>query len=244
MRPELTQYELVESYVSGSMTQSEAQDFEAQIAASPELRSMVEFQPLFTQANKRSALRAEIAAIIPTPPRKPWKGKWTIGGVFLALVTAASFFLFGNMAEKKENFEKTEQKLPVQEIQPIAVVEDTTKELAIAQPAYLPDTKCIVEPDLTLPSPPMPKVELLSTWIPLDVQHTPVQVADGAAILGDDGTLVIIPTDAFIDKNGNPVKGEIDFQLVEALKWEDMIAYNLTTERNGLALETGGMIRA
>ena len=41
MRPELRQYELVESYISGSMTQAEAQAFEVQIAVSSELQNMV-----------------------------------------------------------------------------------------------------------------------------------------------------------------------------------------------------------
>ncbi|MFT6502650.1 MAG: hypothetical protein ACJASQ_002777 [Crocinitomicaceae bacterium] len=242
MRPELTQYELVESYISGSMTQAEAKAFEVQIAISPELQSMVEFQPLFAQASKRSALRAEIAAIIPPPPRKPWKGKWTIGGIFLVLITTASFFLMNSFADKPVTT-ADETKLPTEQI---VVVPDTVKEIAVVEPAYLADTECEVKHPVATKVQPKEeeKEEVLSTWIPLDIQHTPVKVRKGATVLGDDGTLVIIPSDAFIDKNGKPVHGEVDFQLVEALKWEDMIAYNLTTVSGKKALETGGMLRA
>jgi hypothetical protein len=242
MRPELTQYELVESYISGSMTQEEAKAFEVQIALSPELQSMVEFQPLFAQASKRSALRAEIAAIIPPPPRKPWKGKWTIGGIFLVLITTASFFLMNSFADKPVRT-SGETKLPTKQI---AMVPDTVEEFAVVEPAYLADTECEVKHPVANKVQPKKeeKEEVLSTWIPLDIQHTPVKVRKGATVLGDDGTLVIIPSDAFIDKNGKPVRGEVDFQLVEALKWEDMIAYNLTTVSGKKALETGGMLRA
>ena len=61
-------------------------------------------------------------------------------------------------------------------------------------------------------------------------------------IEGNKGTLIAAPKGCFIDKNGNAVTENIQFELTESLSMEEMILSNLTTTSNGEPLETDGMI--
>ena len=61
-------------------------------------------------------------------------------------------------------------------------------------------------------------------------------------IVGNKGTKIIIYKNTFINSKGNVIQGEINFELLEALTFEDMILANLTTISNGTLLETDGMI--
>jgi len=78
-------------------------------------------------------------------------------------------------------------------------------------------------------------------------QNLPTQVFEitnenDTSITGKNGTKISIPKNSFVDKNGNAVKGEISFELKEALTLADMVMGNLTTLSNGKILQTGGMI--
>lgn len=80
-------------------------------------------------------------------------------------------------------------------------------------------------------------------WIPFEIQTFPIDAQLGATIVGMQGTLIILPKDALLDVDGNLIHGKVNAELIEALKWEDMIAYNLTTTSDGKALSSGGMLR-
>jgi len=81
----------------------------------------------------------------------------------------------------------------------------------------------------------------LKTWVTPSVQRFSINAVDGATIEGKNGTLIIVPSHAFLDKDGQVVEGKVDFELIEALTLDDMILYNLTTTADGRTLETGGM---
>lgn len=80
-------------------------------------------------------------------------------------------------------------------------------------------------------------------WIPFDVQTFSFIAEKGTTILGQDGTLIILGKNSLLDVDGNQVSGKVEAELIEALDWEDMIAYNLTTTSDGKALSSGGMMR-
>ncbi len=61
-------------------------------------------------------------------------------------------------------------------------------------------------------------------------------------VTGENGTILRINKGIFVDKKGNKIKGEIEINLIEALKPIDMVLGNLTTTFNGKPLETGGML--
>lgn len=82
----------------------------------------------------------------------------------------------------------------------------------------------------------------LKTLVAPEVQKFSVPTQEGLTIEGKQGTVVFIPSDAFVDQKGNIIKEPVDFELVEALSLADMVLYNLTTTADGKKLETGGMI--
>lgn len=81
----------------------------------------------------------------------------------------------------------------------------------------------------------------LKTWVDPDIQKFSIENKDGATIEGKDGTLIIVPTNAFLDADGNSIEGAVDFELVEALHITEMVLYNLATASDGTPLESGGM---
>jgi hypothetical protein len=80
-------------------------------------------------------------------------------------------------------------------------------------------------------------------WIPFDVQYFDLIAEKGATIIGKDGTLIILGENSLLDAEGQRVQGEVQAELIEAIDWEDMLAYNLTTTSSGKALSSGGMMR-
>ncbi len=82
----------------------------------------------------------------------------------------------------------------------------------------------------------------LHTWVNPTVQSFAVDPKKGATIEGKEGTLIIVPANAFVDENNKTITEAVQFELVEALTLEDMILYNLATTSNGKPLETGGML--
>lgn len=80
-------------------------------------------------------------------------------------------------------------------------------------------------------------------WIPFDVQYFDLIAEKGGTLLGKDGTLIILGGNSLLDIDGNLVSGKVEAELIEAIDWEDMLAYNLTTTSDGKALSSGGMMR-
>ncbi|MCH8330207.1 MAG: hypothetical protein IH946_02325 [Bacteroidetes bacterium] len=73
-----------------------------------------------------------------------------------------------------------------------------------------------------------------------EMQHFTINAEEGAAINGRRGTLVVVPKNCFVDKNGDPVEGQVKIELKEVLTKVDIILSNVPTMSNGRMLETGG----
>ncbi|MES2727556.1 MAG: hypothetical protein V4643_10675 [Bacteroidota bacterium] len=76
----------------------------------------------------------------------------------------------------------------------------------------------------------------------LPLQTFEINTSSDTIIKGKGGTLITIPKNSFADKNGNPVNGNIMFELKEVLTPLDMVLGNFTTTSDGNILQTGGMI--
>lgn len=232
MRSELNQYELIESYLSGSLSKEQNALFQNQLSESSELQEQLEFQQLAIQATKRIALRNEIA----NTTGKSGGGLSTtiITGAVIALIALTSAVAFLGSDDPKES--KSEKKEVLKDTDCVtdsktSIVNDEVLDTVVEE-ASKPNSYITYSYD-----------EDLTTWLPMKKQVFTVDPAIGATVEGEDGTLVIIPSDAFVDNNNRVIEGNVQFELVEALKWEDMLAYNLTTTNNGKALSTGGMVR-
>ncbi len=73
-------------------------------------------------------------------------------------------------------------------------------------------------------------------------QHYTVNPKVSQIVTGNSGTMLLIPDNAFTDKNGNAVSGKVKLELVEAVTREDLIAMNMGTMSDQGMLETGGSI--
>lgn len=85
-------------------------------------------------------------------------------------------------------------------------------------------------------------VDGLKTWITPLKQYFDIDPKTGKTIECKDGTLIIVPENAFVDDAGKIIKERVQLEVVEALNVADMLAYNLTTLNDGKHLQSGGMI--
>lgn len=88
--------------------------------------------------------------------------------------------------------------------------------------------------------------ELLSSDIFSKFKKAP-QIFKGSAnedikITGKEGTVILIPKNSLINKNGEAITGEVTIELSEYYKKSDIIMANLHSMSDKSLLETGGMI--
>jgi len=82
----------------------------------------------------------------------------------------------------------------------------------------------------------------LKTWAKPEQQYFNIEPNKGATVEGENGTLIIVPSDAFVNEDGSLVTETVQLELVEALEMSEMVAYNLVTMADGKPLSSGGMI--
>jgi hypothetical protein len=72
-------------------------------------------------------------------------------------------------------------------------------------------------------------------------QFFEVNGAEDKILETQEGIVVAIPEGAFLDENGNPVSGNIEVEIKEAITTEQIMLSGLTTQSGDDLLETGGM---
>lgn len=250
MRNELQHIEQIEKYLNGEMTSSEISIFEESMKNNLALHEQVQTQQLVMQATVRKALKADIAKYgAGVSGGFNWT-KWlgiSVGVIVIALISYFAIFSDDStpVVEKESvNNSKESPKSPeiVEITSPIDSTEvthsiDSVPNMETGQADenstnhhkkydYPEDTQC----------------GGLKTWVEPDKQTTKINPKKGTTIEGKEGTLIIVPSDAFIDDDGELVTEEVELELVEALKVSDMLAYNLTTMNDDNVLQSGGMI--
>ncbi len=253
MRNELEHIEQIEQYLNGEMNTAERAAFEEAMQNNPSLAEQVQTQELLMQAAIRKAIKADIAKYgVSGAGGFNWT-KWlgiTTGVIIIAVI---SYFAITNTSpeDTKDTVAQTEVAQEIKndstnlqsnlKVTPEPTLMDSissTDEInheekvgaAVNKQAkdysYAEDTEC----------------GGVKTWVEPDRQITMINPKKGATIEGKDGTLIIIPRDAFVDDEGQLITEEVELELVEALKVSDMVAYNLTTMNDDQALQSGGMI--
>ncbi|HEV8515316.1 MAG TPA: hypothetical protein VGQ59_18665, partial [Cyclobacteriaceae bacterium] len=66
---------------------------------------------------------------------------------------------------------------------------------------------------------------------------------EALTITGDKGTVITFPGNSLVDKNGNPVTGEVKVNVEEVYNKADMITHDVQTSSDGKLLESGGMVQ-
>ncbi|MBR9860208.1 OmpA family protein [bacterium] len=76
------------------------------------------------------------------------------------------------------------------------------------------------------------------------VQHFSLHPSKSTLLIGDEGVQVVVPPDAFMDIDGNPIpNAEVDIELEEFLEPGESFVNKLTTESAEGILKSGGMLR-
>lgn len=73
-------------------------------------------------------------------------------------------------------------------------------------------------------------------------QNFSIRAQKGARLTADQGTILDIPADAFVDAKGNLVKGEVSVLLTEYYKKSEMMFGRLQTMSDGQLLLSGGSL--
>ena len=81
--------------------------------------------------------------------------------------------------------------------------------------------------------------EVLADLAP-DVQTFTLDPTKDNVITGEDGTVITIPANAFLDKNGNPVQGAVTMDLKEILSLSDQLTSGAFAVSDGKLLSSGG----
>lgn len=241
MRPALEQFEKVEKYILGELTPSELLEFEAGLEQSAELREMVEFQQDIIQTNQRIALRKEIALVAATaatvtPGKSFWRGLNGFLTIAVIAVLATTVVLAVNGFIGDSDAPTTQVPVAPTTRQPVPSLNTPQGPITTSEGG---DWTSRHEADLYS----TPKTEEYEPWVPFNEQTFGFNAENGGLFEGKDGSIVVVPEGALLDSLGNQVTGPVNFSLIEALSWEDMIAYNLTTTNEGKALSSGGMVR-
>ncbi len=246
MRNELQHIEKIEQYITGALSDAETAAFEKEMAQNTNLVEQVNQQKLLQQAALRKAIRADVLKYGGTGGFA-W-GKWmSILGVSVLVVALVWYAIQSFSAPSKSSsyIPNDSENVQLEKEKPVALfiqdstiidstevldslktVEGTHQNKSALDYTYDEDTHC----------------DGLKTYVKPDIQEFKVDPSKGKTIEGEDGTLIIVPTDAFVNEDGSLVKEEVKLELVEALKISDMLAYNLTTMNDENALQTGGMI--
>ena len=237
MRTELTQIEKIERYIENKMSPEEQQGFEQELISNKDLQAQFEQLQLLKRAVIRQTLKNDIQQFAPKAKFKFAKWSAVLGTVLLALTLVYWFTAENNVAAIQENLVSEIQKNDSEPTDNPAIADTTdshesnskTKNNVTKKPAKIKSSR----PE---------KFNGLQTWLEPEIQRFTIDTKQGTTLEGKDGTLIIVPTDAFVDQNGKVIDAVVELEVVEALKMSDMIAYNLATVSNGKPLSSGGML--
>ena len=247
MRKELSNIEKIDLYLTNQLEQTQKTEFEEALKQNPGLEKQVAEHQLVLQAIKRSQLKKEILAVANGTSFWNFWTKLGLGFSFIGILILGIALLPNEkpsniVKESKSGIEKTNpnQVISTPDITSDSITPQDSSSLAFPTASSTTTLQKNKEHDLNLYKEDT-ECGGLKTFVAPKKQLFKVQASTGKTIEGEQGTLIIIPPNAFIDKKGNNIIGTVDFELVEALTLEDMILYNLTTTSNGKQLETGGM---
>lgn len=99
-----------------------------------------------------------------------------------------------------------------------------SEEFAFLENLQQTEKKLVADADLYIPS-----------------QNFKLKADSDTVVEGQEGLVLAIPANAFVDEKGNPVRGEIDLEVKEAINPSSIISGGLSTVSDGKTLETGGM---
>lgn len=211
MRTELEQLARIERYLQGEMTKAEQLGFETEAVADPGLSQEVALQQLLVQAIERQGLRDELAAIHLAQFPPPVEEVPKFGGRILAFVAT-------HLRPKR-------LALAAVLIFGLQLCHDpfpnrqVSGKLGATKPAFVP------------------------TFNEFDVPFQSLEVVAerGKHFQLANGSQINVPAQAFVNKNGDPVQGNVQLNYREFHHAAEIIASGIPMEYQGGVFESGGM---
>ncbi len=262
MRNELNNIEQVDLYLDGKLSKEAAEEINNKLQSDVAFKEHVELQQQVRAAAHRKGLRNEIyEASNAFKFRNKLKKGLIIAGIAGLVIVGSVYFISTSVNESVIPVESKE--LVLTQVENVGVAEIPEEEISTEEVAPK-DVKAITQaPKVTWNANTVLSVfdeaikdtvvgvsaedsrydfNGLKTWVkPLEQSFT-VAVTEGGLLEGRDGTIVVVPQNAFVHEDGSSVQGSVEVKLVEALQIDDIILYNLTTTASGKALQTRGML--
>ncbi|MBI1289389.1 MAG: TonB family protein [Flavobacteriales bacterium] len=243
MRNELENIERVERFLNNEMSQTERSAFEQELSTDAELQGLTENMDALRKAVFRHELRTKIER---NSKGGNGFGKSAIVGMIMVGIGALLWLFWPASTPLKQSpveattvlvgheevFDTAEETVDTTLVEVVPVVKSLPSKKQESQPTTENEER-VAEHAFTLGG--------HTLWTEPDIQTFQFRSGEGATIEGKDGMLVIVPSDAFVDENGKPLSGKVEFKLVEALSIQEMVLYKLKTVSNGAPLESGGM---
>lgn len=237
MRSSLEHIDFIERYLLGEMSEQERVLAEQKIANSPELTELLSIHKVAVKAAQRKALRATVANYVPKSGGGFFNQfGWILVITAIILGIGTSWLAFSGNSDNSNESDTSSNSSDWDR----TAAENTRSFKDVSYPGTSSGVAEYQRPDRYHYS---GKDEEVQSWIPFKRQEYDFKARDGGVFEGDDGTVVVVPENALIDEKGLPVRGEVQMDLIEAVHWEDMIAYNLSTVNGNKALSSGGMMK-
>ncbi len=268
MRPELTIIEQIERYLTKAMNAAERAQFEQQLKQDPALQKSMESQQMLMQAAKRASLRSTIQGAEKAHFLSKLIIKAGLIGAIVVTVVVGGFFIHNSTKDDQQS-QNAEVKTEVIEeeilIETDQIIEPKDNSIGDEDVAIIVEApiQALADPKKVKPSFDENKggrtnaaaksntatnqVDLQENRIALDerinLDKEVFQVdAKKTTILHSKNNIVLaVPSNAFVDADGNIVEGDIDVEVQEALKPMDILKSGLSTISGDEVLETGGM---
>ncbi len=246
MRPELKQLERIDLFLNGTMEKADKIIFEQELTVNSELQAALETQSLLITAVNRKALLAQIQTFAPASQGNVGgssilsKFKWHIILSSIVIGSILTWFALKTDTDSSEDktLENASAMTSSSESQLKMTTETFNEDRAINSEISTENegrkTKVLVSKDKNIGG--------LTTWISPEVQQVEINPNKDELIECKNGSLILIPKNAFVDAEGNPIKENVTVEIVEALTYDKMLGYNLSTMSNGKALQSDGMI--
>lgn len=241
MRPELEFFERIDQYLTGVMSAGEREHFETDLLTDSTLANALETQQLLIEAVKRKALLAQVEQYAPSRP-----GGGSALSRFSWLVLLASLLVAGTITgiliQTGDAEHDTSSDAETTSVQPVSGNPAHTKEEQESE-----STSAASSGQNEVLRTRMVRVEGklfggLRPWITPQVQWVEINPAMEQLVECAEGTLIVIPENAFENTDGSAVNGTVRLEIIEALTMDKMIGYNLTTMNGDNALQSGGMV--
>lgn len=238
MRSQLEQIAYIEKYLLQELSPEEMEKAKEEIESSSELKEMMETQQLVMQSIRRKALREEIDHYAPSSGSSFGRfGNWILG---ISLLIGVIGIIIGVFSQSSKLDTERNDFSPI-----VPTMADNTREFYECPEAQIHVRENEVHTSYQRPH--ADKIAMdedgFKSWLPLKHQYFRLNTKTGGVFEGDDGTVIVVPENALLDKNGKIVSGNVEMILIEALNWEDMVSYNLGTISGKNPLSSGGMLK-